>query len=168
MRTLSQKFDQLVTRLGRTICWLTLAMTIATFMIVILRYGFEVSATPIRDAVVYFHGILILLGISFTLQADQHVRVDLLYSRMSDQRKRVVNLIGCLAFLIPLCIVILVVSIPYVSASWRILERSAEVDGLPGIFLFKTLLPVSAGLLLIQALNEVLKFFVDRIRPKDA
>lgn len=143
-------------------------MTIATFTIVILRYGFEVSATPIRDAVVYFHGILILLGISFTLQADQHVRVDLLYSRMSDQRKRVVNLIGCLAFLIPLCIVILVVSIPYVSASWRILERSAEVDGLPGIFLFKTLLPVSAGLLLIQALNEVLKFFVDRIRPKDA
>ena len=143
-------------------------MTIATFMIVILRYGFEVSATPIRDAVVYFHGILILLGISFTLQADQHVRVDLLYSRMSDERKRVVNLIGCLAFLIPLCIVILLVSIPYVSASWRILERSAEVDGLPGIFLFKTLLPVSAGLLLIQAMNEVLKFFVDLIRPKNA
>ena len=168
MRSLSQKFDQFVTRLGRTICWLTLAMTIATFMIVILRYGFEVSATPIRDAVVYFHGILILLGISFTLQADQHVRVDLLYSRMSDERKRVVNLIGCLAFLIPLCIVILLVSIPYVSASWRILERSAEVDGLPGIFLFKTLLPVSAGLLLIQAMNEVLKFFVDRIRPKNA
>lgn len=168
MRSLSQKFDQFVTRLGRTICWLTLAMTIATFMIVILRYGFEVSATPIRDAVVYFHGILILLGISFTLQADQHVRVDLLYSRMSDERKRVVNLIGCLAFLIPLCIVILLVSIPYVSASWRILERSAEVDGLPGIFLFKTLLPVSAGLLLIQAMNEVLKFFVDLIRPKNA
>ena len=168
MRSLSQKFDQFVTRLGRTICWLTLAMTIATFMIVILRYGFEVSATPIRDAVVYFHGILILLGISFTLQADQHVRVDLLYSRMSDERKRVVNFIGCLAFLMPLCIIILVVTIPYVSASWRILERSAEVDGLPGIFLFKTLLPVSAGLLLIQAMNEVLKFLVDRIRPKDA
>ena len=143
-------------------------MTIATFTIVILRYGFEVSATPVRDAVVYFHGILILLGISFTLQADQHVRVDLLYSRMSDDHKRLVNFIGCVAFLMPLCIVVLVVTVPYVSASWRILERSAEVDGLPGIFLFKTLLPIAAGLLLLQALNEVLKFFVDRIRANDA
>ena len=168
MRSLSQRFDQFVTRLGRTICWLTLAMTIATFMIVILRYGFEVSATPVRDAVVYFHGILILIGISFTLQADQHVRVDLFYSHMSDERKRMVNFIGCLVCLIPLCIVILVSTVPYVSASWRIFERSAEVDGLPGLFLFKTLLPVSAGLLLLQALNEVFKFVADRFRVKNA
>lgn len=168
MRFLSQKFDQLINSLGRTICWLTFAMTVATFSIVVLRYGFEVSATPIRDAVVYFHGIVILLGISFTLQADQHVRVDLLYSRMSEELKSIVNFIGCLVFLMPLCVVILVFTIPYVGASWSILERSAEVDGLPGIFLFKTLLPVSAGLLFLQALNEVLKFLADRIQSIDA
>ena len=167
MLSFSRSFDRWISTLGRTISWLTLAMTLATFCIVILRYGVQVSATPLRDAVVYFHGTLILLGISFTFQADEHVRVDLLYSRMPATRKQMVNLIGHIAFLIPLCLVILVSTLPYVGASWRIFESSAEVDGLPGIFLLKTLLPVSAGLLLLQALNEILKYLVgNRGKPR--
>jgi len=168
MKTLSQAFDRFIGTLGRMICWLSLVMTLATFLIVILRYGFQISATPVRDAVIYCHAVLILLGISYTLLRDEHVRVDLIYSRMTPFKKEAVNLVGALVFLLPLCIVILIYTVPYAAASWRIFESSAEVDGLPGIFLLKTLLPVSAGLLLLQSLNEALKTLVKWSQRKRA
>ena len=158
MTAFSRIFDRFISTIGRVVCWLSLAMTLTTFLIVIFRYGFQISTTPARDAVMFFHATLILLGVSYTLQANEHVRVDLLYSRMSEKHKDIVNFIGHLVFLIPLCVVILIYTIPYVAASWSIFEQSAEVDGLPGIFLLKTLLPVSAGLLILQALNEISKY----------
>ena len=148
--------------------WLTLAMTLGTFLIVLIRYGFEISATPVREAVMYFHAIVILLGISYTLQVDEHVRVDLFYSRMSEQQKAVVNFCGHLLCLIPLCIVVIVATMPYVSGSWQTFESSAEVDGLPGIFLLKSLLPISASLLLIQALTYVIKQLLRWFTPRHA
>ena len=168
MKNIPITIDRFISRLGKAVAWLSLVMTLATFCIVILRYGFEISATPIREAVVYFHGTLILLGVSFTLQADQHVRVDLFYSRFTLQKQAVVNLVGSLFFLIPVCVMILIYTIPYVHASWRIFESSAEVGGLPGVFLLKTLLPISAGLLLMHALNNLYRYVTVARQSKDA
>lgn len=145
----------LIKTIGRAVAWLSLMMTVCTVVVVVLRYGFDIGAIPLQEAVVYMHGLLIMLGLSYTLQQDSHVRVDLLYSRFHDGSRDTVNLVGHLVFMIPLCVLMTLSSLDYVGASWRIMERSAEVGGLPGIFLLKTCIPIAAILLLLQALLEV-------------
>ena len=98
------------------------------------------------------HGAAFLLGLSYALQRDAHFRVDLLYSRMTPARKAVVNLFGHVFLLAPLCVTVVVVSWPYAAESWAVLEGSPEVAGIPAVFLLKTLIPVSAALLLLQTL----------------
>ena len=71
-----------------------------------------------------------------------------------------VNLWGHLLLLLPLCITILVMSLPYVSASWRVLEGSPEVGGIPGIYLLKTLIPITAVLVALQAIAEILRLLL--------
>jgi len=81
----------------------------------------------------------------------------MLYSRLGDSHQRYVDIAGHVLFLIPVSIFILVTSTPYVAASWRVLEGSAEVGGIPGIFLLKSLIPIMALLLLIQGVSEILR-----------
>ena len=144
--------SRIIGSIGRGIAWLALLMTICTVVVVVLRYGFDIGAIPLQEAVVYMHGLLIMLGLSYTLQQDEHVRVDLLYSRFPRSSRDTVNLVGHLVFMIPLCLLLILSSLDYVASSWRVLERSPEVGGLPGIFLLKTCIPFAATLLLLQAL----------------
>lgn len=132
-------------------------MVVVTVLIVILRYLFAVGAIPLQESVLYMHGLLFLLAIAYGVQQDTHVRVDLLYSRLTDRQRQLVNLTGHIVFLLPVGIFMLVTTLPYVSASWRVLEGSSEVGGIPAIFLLKTLLPVMAALLVLQGLSEILK-----------
>jgi TRAP-type mannitol/chloroaromatic compound transport system permease small subunit len=81
--------------------------------------------------------------------------VDIFYGKLSPQRKAWVDLIGTLLFLLPFCIFTIWVSLPYVSASWRLLEGSREAGGLPLVFLLKTFIPLMAALLLLQGLSTI-------------
>ena len=132
-------------------------MVLVTVTIVVLRYVFEIGAIPLQESVMYMHGILFLLGIPYGINKDTHVRVDILYARLSEQQQALVNLIGHLIFLLPIAVFIVVTSWPYTLASWRVLEGSSEVGGLPAIFLLKTLIPITAILMGLQALSEAIK-----------
>lgn len=132
-------------------------MVIVTVSIVVMRYGLEVGAIGLQESVMYMHGLLFLLGIPYGIQKQTHVRVDLLYSRLSPRGKRNIDLAGHVLFLLPVAVFILVTSVPYAMASWRVLEGSPEVGGIPAIFLLKTMIPVMAVLLLLQGANEIMK-----------
>ena len=161
MRTALLKSAESVDRIGhaiaRAIRWLALLMVLITVAVVLMRYLFNTGAIPLQESVIYMHGVLFMLGIPYGLSRDTHVRVDLIYSRLSDSHKRYVDTAGHVLFLIPVSIFILVTSAPYVAASWRVLEGSAEVGGIPGIFLLKSLIPIMAVLLLLQGVSEILR-----------
>jgi len=140
--------------MGRAIAWLTFAMAFLTVFIVVLRYAFNESAIMLQESVIYMHGAVLLLGIPYALKEDGHVRVDLIYSRMSERGRTLVDVTGHLVCLLPVCAFILYFSVGYVANSWRVLEGSAEVGGIPGVFLLKTLIPVMATALLLQGLAE--------------
>ena len=147
---------------GRWLAWLPLAMALATAGVVILRYALNQGSIALQEAVMYAHAALILLGISYTLQQDAHVRVDLLYTRLSERQRQMVNTIGHVLFLLPLCVTVLIVTWPYAAASWQVREGSPEVGGLPGVFILKSLLPMMALWLLLQTLAELLRPLTDR------
>ncbi len=141
--------------------WLTLLMVIATTAVVILRYAFDIGAISLQESITYMHGLVFMLGISYALRQDGHVRVDVLYARFGLRAKAIVNLVGHLVFLLPVCLTILISSWNFVYNSWHVLEGSAEVGGVPGIFLLKSLIPLMATLLLLQGISEFLKAFRD-------
>jgi len=92
---------------------------------------------------------------AWTLQQDGHVRVDIFYAGMTEKKRALVDLVGTLLFLVPLCVFILIISLPYVANSWKLLESSREAGGLPLVFLLKSLMVVLPALLLVQAVINI-------------
>ena len=147
--------DRLNTYIAHAVRWLALVMVIVTLAVVVLRYVFAIGVIPMQESIIYMHGVLFMLGIPYALLRNAHVRVDLVYSRLSARQQERVDIAGHILFLLPIAVYVFITSLPYVAASWRVLESSAEVGGIPGIFLLKTLIPVMAVLLGLQGLSEI-------------
>lgn len=135
---------------GRALAWLTLAMVIVTVFVVGARYLFDAGWIALQESVTWMHGIVLMLGLAYTLKHDAHVRVDVFYRRFGERGRAWVDLVGAIVLLLPLCAYIAWSSWDYVAASWAVGERSREAGGLPGLFLLKTIIPVAAALLALQ------------------
>lgn len=138
---------------GRWVSWAALGAVLLCFLVVLLRYAFNIGWIAMQEGVLYLNSILFMMGAAYTLQQDGHVRVDILYRGMSPKRKAWVDLIGTVLFLLPMCVFILWVSWGYVADSWKVLEGSKEAGGMPGVYLLKSLIPIFAILLLFQGLS---------------
>lgn len=158
--------ERFINWLGRTVATLAIFMALITLIVVILRYIFDIGSIALQESVLYMHGLLIMLGLAYALQTDSHVRVDIVYSRLKPSVQRWVNLAGHTFFLIPFALVLIFTSWDYVVASWRVRESSPEVGGIPGIYILKSLIPLAAVLLIVQALCEMVKLLIEW-RQKD-
>ena len=125
-------------------------MALITFVIVLFRYGFNMGAIAVQESVLYLHAIAFMLGIPYALKHGAHVRVDVFAERLGERGRIWVEVMGHCLFLFPVCLTIMILSTPYVLASWSVFEGSSEVGGLPAIFLLKTLIPLTAALLMLQ------------------
>lgn len=144
--------DQLNLLVGRAISWLTLAMALVQFIVVVLRYVFAIGFIPMQESIWYLHGMVFMVGAGFTLLNDGHVRVDVFYREAHTRTKALVDLFGSLLLLMPVCIATFILSFGYVVNSWSIFEQSTEVSGLPLIFALKTMIWVFAILLGLQGI----------------
>lgn len=149
--------DFLNDRIGRSVAWLTIGMVIVTFVVVIARYLFDINSIALQESVMYMHGSVFMLGIAFTLKEKAHVRVDVLYERFNNRKRALVDMFGTILFLVPVNAFVFWASLEYVIFSWSVSESSAQPGGLPAVFLLKTLIPVMAGLVLLQGIAEFLK-----------
>ena len=149
--------DGLSQRLSHIIGWLPLLMALLTVLVVVLRYGFGIGAIAAQESVIYLHGTLFMLGASCTLQMGGHVRVDVLYQQFSARARAWIDALGHVIFTLPLCALVGFSSQDYVVESWVARETSPEPGGIPAVFILKTLLPVMAMLLALQALSEIIK-----------
>ncbi len=143
--------------LGRMVAWATLLMVLITFLVVILRYLFDIGWIAMQESVTYLHASVFMLGAAYTLKHGGHVRVDIFYQRLGMRGKAWINLLGTLLLLYPLSVFIFVVSWDYVVESWQVLEGSREAGGLPGVFLLKTLILVLPVTLVLQGTALLLK-----------
>ena len=126
---------------------------------VLLRYIFNFSTASLYELEWHVFAIIFLLGSVYTLHADEHVRVDVFYSKFSKKNKRLVNLIGNLFFLIPFGLVISYTSIPFVADSYNILESSPDPGGLPFRFLIKSVITISFFLLAVIGFLRIINSF---------
>jgi TRAP-type mannitol/chloroaromatic compound transport system permease small subunit len=150
LQQLARLLDGFAEYTGRLLSWLTLAMVLVTFAVVVLRYAFSIGSIALQESVTYLHATVFMLCAAYTLKHDAHVRVDIFYQRWSPRTRAWVDLLGTLLLLVPVCVFILVASLDYVSVSWSIREGSREAGGLNGVYLLKSAIPLMAALLLLQ------------------
>jgi len=141
--------------------WLTLAMILMGAFNALARYltrwtGVALSSNAYFDLQWQMFSLIFIFGAAYALRADSHIRVDAVYSRLGMKPRLWIDLVGHLLFLIPFAILMLVTSYPAVRNSWAVREASTDPGGLVR-YPIKTAILIGAGLLLLQAIAEVIK-----------
>ncbi len=154
---LADAIDRFSERSGRILYWLTVIMVALGVFNSLARYsdrvtGFGLSSNRYLEMQWYLFSALFLLGAAYTLRHDAHVRVDVLFARLSVRGKAAVNLAGVLFLLVPFSVLVIWVSVPSVANSWAVLEMSPDPGGLPR-YPIKTIVPLAFVLVLIQGIS---------------
>jgi TRAP-type mannitol/chloroaromatic compound transport system permease small subunit len=114
------------------------------------------NSNTMRDLQLVMFAGMVMLGASWTLKVNEHVRVDLIYGSVSYRKRSWIDLIGGVLFLVPMCVVLFYFSWPWFLESWSSDEMSANAGGMPR-WPFKIFLPLGFALLLLQAVSEIIK-----------
>lgn len=157
IHTIVHAIDWLNEGVGRAVSWLTVLMVINVFIVVVLRYVLSVGWIWMQELYVWSHATIFLLGAGYTLLHEGHVRIDLIYREASKRYKATINILGSLVLGGPLIYLIFDRSLPIIFRSWDTMEKSAEAGGMPGLFVFKSVVAVFAVLFGLQLLALFLR-----------
>jgi TRAP-type mannitol/chloroaromatic compound transport system permease small subunit len=136
-----------------------LFMVLVVFFDVVMRYAFSTSTVWLQELEWHLFGVVYMLGAAYTMLYDEHVRVDIVYSRYPPRKKAWTNFILYLLFFYPSAIMIIVTSWPFVRNSFQVLEGSPDPGGIPYRFVLKSVIIVGFLLLMVQAFSETVKNF---------
>ncbi|HWA20653.1 MAG TPA: TRAP transporter small permease subunit [Devosia sp.] len=143
--------------IGEVLSWLALLMVLVCFTVVVQRYVFHYSIVALQDLYVWLNGAMFTGVAGYALLRDEHVRVDIYYRPASLRSKAIRDLIGVVIFLIPFVAVVLAFGIPYVQRSWKLWEGSANVGGMPGLFVLKSFIIVFCIVIGLQGIAMALR-----------
>ena len=177
---ISRVIDEIGRRTGVVATWLVLLASLVSAFNALFRYSigsiiyldtklrmfggglgflFELyrdNSNTFRDAQLIMFAGMVMLGASWTLKMNEHVRVDLVYGSVSQRKRDWIDLTGGVFFLVPMCVVLLYFSWPWFLESWTGDEMSANAGGMPRRP-FKMFLPLGFALLLLQGISEIIK-----------
>ena len=153
---LSQLIDWISERVGKGAFWLVLIMTIISAGNAVVRFAFNYSSNGLLEIQWYLFAAIFLLCSPYTLQKNEHVRIDVLSGKLSPRGLAVIDIIGSLFFLLPMAVLVLYLSVPLVADSYHISEMSANAGGLIR-WPVKILLPLGFTLLALQGISELIK-----------
>lgn len=152
-----RSLDAIAEFTGTTTAWLTGVMVVVTCIVVTLRHLFGIGSVALQESVTYMHAAVFMLGAAYALKTGDHVRVDIFFRKFSAHKRAWVEVLGSLLFTLPVMIFIGWGSLDFVRESWRIGEGSTDSGGLAGVYLLKTLLPLMAISVSLQAIAELLR-----------
>jgi TRAP-type mannitol/chloroaromatic compound transport system permease small subunit len=156
VRSLLQRFVRTVDAVnewtGRAVAWLTAGCVLTCFAVVVLRYCLDTGYPWLQELYVWQHATVFMAGAGYTLLHRGHVNVDVVYGRLDARRRAWIDVLGTLFFLFPWLAILAVTSTPFVLASWQVREASATAQGMPAVYLLKSLLWVFCALLFLQGL----------------
>ena len=156
---LSVKLEQFSERTGKLVSWLVLVMVLLVSYDVAMRYFFQSGSVALQEMEWHLFSLIFLIGAAYTLNHDDHVRLDLFYKSkfMDDQRRAWVDLFGSIFLLMPFCILIISTAWPFVVQSYIHLEGSPDPGGLPYRWILKASIPLGFTFLLLQGVSDIVK-----------
>ncbi len=152
LQAFADTVDRVNDWLGRTVSWLMLPVVAVSFSVVFLRYLFGIGYPWLQEVYIWLHGAAFTVAAAWVLKENGHVRVDLVYKRLSLRTRAWLDLIGVFLFLMPMIGLMLWWSWPVVQRSWRLMERSPSADGLQFAYALKSFIVVFCVLLIVQGL----------------
>ncbi len=153
LKRIADRIDALNEWVGRGVSWVTTGLVLVVFGDVVMRYIFNISFVFTQELEWHLFAFIFLIGAGYTLLHDGHVRVDIVYQRLSTKARAWVNLLGCLFFLFPGCVLIIGTSLDFVWESLKILEGSPDPGGIPLRFLLKSCIPIGFVLFGLQGVS---------------
>ena len=153
---LSRLIDWINERVGKAAFWLVLVMTLISAGNASYRFVFHDSSNGLLEIQWYLFAAVFLLCSPYTLQKNEHVRIDVLSGKLSPRGLAVIDIIGTIFFLLPMVVAVLWLSLPLVAESYKINEHSANAGGLIR-WPVKILLPIGFTLLALQGVSELIK-----------
>jgi len=152
----SRAIDRLSVWVGQLAAIAMLAACAASCGNALLRYSLSITSNFWLEIQWYLFGAMFMLGAAYTLKLNEHVRVDLVYGMLKPRTRLIIDILGTLLFLIPTCVVGGWLTFWFFWDSWQTGELSANAAGLPR-WPAKLMFPLGFGLLLLQALSELIK-----------
>jgi TRAP-type mannitol/chloroaromatic compound transport system permease small subunit len=153
--------DRLNEKIGIAVSWLTVVLVLVTCYDVVVRYIFKESSTAFQELEWHLFAVIFLASAAYTLRIDEHVRVDLFYSKFGKKKKALIDFIGSVLLLIPFCLLVIYASKDFVINSFLMKETSPDAGGLPARYIIKAFIPVSFFLLLLQGIALTFKSFLN-------
>lgn len=150
-------FDKVADLVGKLCGILMIAMMLNIFYDVFMRYLFRNGSIAMQEMEWHLFAVIILLGITYALKEDTHVRVDVLYSRFSPETKAIVNIIGSIIFIMPIALLIMFGSIGFAQEAYQTKEISMDPGGLTHRWILKAVIPFAFGLLFLGAIGFIVK-----------
>ena len=154
--TLSRWIDNATERIGRTIYWLVLAAVLISAANATVRKIFNYSSNSFLEIQWYLFSLIFLFCAGYTLKHNEHVRIDIITSRLSARGRAMIDIFGTLVFLLPMAFLIMVLSWPVFVDAWTRNEVSTNAGGLI-IWPARLMVPVGFFLLIVQAFSELIK-----------
>jgi TRAP-type mannitol/chloroaromatic compound transport system permease small subunit len=153
---LSRIIDRVNERVGRAVYWLVLAAVLVSSGNAVVRYLFDYSSNGWLELQWYLYSGFFLVGAGYTLLRNEHVRIDIISSRLDPRTRAWIDLLGGIFFLLPMATIILVLSWPVFTQSYALTEYSPNAGGLLR-WPVKLMIPVGFFLLAIQGVSEIIK-----------
>ena len=152
----SRAIDALNAAFGKIADWAVLIACLISAGNAATRYGFSMSSNAWLEIQWYLFGVMVMFGAAFTLNKNEHVRIDIVYGSVSQRAQMWIDLVGSILFLLPVTIILAWVSWPLFYHSYAIGEMSSNAGGLLR-WPIKLLLPLGFALLTLQGISEIIK-----------
>jgi len=153
---LSGAIDGLSAAIGKAVTWLVLAAVLVSAGNATIRKAFDMSSNAWLELQWHMFGAIVLLGAAFTLKRNEHVRVDIVYSSVSERARIWIDIVGFVVFFLPVTIFLTALTWPFFWRSFASGEMSSNAGGLI-LWPVKLVLPLGFALLTIQGISELIK-----------
>ena len=153
---LSAGIDRLNTAIGKSAYWLILVAVLVSAINAIVRKAFDVSSNAWLELQWQLFGAVFMLCAAYTLLKNEHIRIDIVNSRLPKRVRDWIDLLGHVLFLMPFVLLMVYDGWPFFLTSWGQNEQSLNAGGLPQ-WPAKFLIPLGFFFLFLQGVSEIIK-----------
>jgi TRAP-type mannitol/chloroaromatic compound transport system permease small subunit len=152
--------DAFIKWLGSAICWLNSILVVNIVVQVILRYALGEGKVWLEELEWHFYAVLFLVGLSYCLATNTHVRLDIFQRKFSESTKEIIDLLGMIFMVLPFFSILFYHGLDFLATAWHVSESSPHPLGLPYWWIIKAFIPVTMFLVILAALSRIVRAVV--------
>lgn len=157
MQRIITKLESVTETSGKLAAWSVLGLIALVLYDTLARYLFSSGSIALQELEWHIHDVLFLLGVSYALKYNAHVRVDLFYEKYSEKAKAWINIAGVIFLIIPFSVFIFYTGMEFAQDAYGYGEMSPNPGGLGYRFVIKSVISIAFALVILQAVSELLK-----------